>query len=127
MQLEQLVTQPDLFISEETPLTDVAGRFVHGGATVVGVTRDGKAIGTITVEDLVNRAISRGKDLSKFQAKHVMERRPFIIDWPSDDSDLIDAAILMRREKVGNAIVTKEGIPCGFLSRGALNLLDLSM
>jgi len=77
-------------------------------------------VGTLTDLDLVTRTASLGRDISQLRAKDLIDYRPVTIEWHSDDSDLIDAAILMRRIKARHAIVTQSGIPVGVVSFGAL-------
>ena len=126
MSLIQEISQHAEFVSGDTWLRDVAALMACSEAGVVGITRNGWPIGTITDHDLLKSAISLGRDLSKFRAKHVMELRPITIEWNSDSSDLIDAAIVMRRNHARNAIVMRGGIPVGIVSFSALCKCDLT-
>ena len=121
MSLVENISQSIHFVSEDTLLGDVAYFLAESDAGVIGITRDGIAVGTITDRELVTRAVALGRDLSKYKAKHVMERQPVTVEWSADDSDLIDATILMRRKKALNAIVIRGGLPVGVISIGSLS------
>ena len=125
MSLVKDITQNTSFVPEDMPLNEVAILVADSGAGVVGVTRDGRAVGTVTKDVLEARVLALGRDISSLKAKHVMEHRPITIEWLSDDSDLIDTAILMRRNRTSNAIVIRGGLPVGVVSYGALSRYNL--
>ncbi len=125
MSLIESISQKTSFVPEDTPLGEVAFLIGSCDAGVVGVTRDGLPVGTISDHELVTRAVALGRDMSKYRASHVMEPKPIMVDWQSDDSDLIDAAILMRRTRARHAIVTRSGAPVGVVSLHDLTQYNL--
>ena len=119
IQLES-ISRRTSFVPEDMLMEEVANLIADSDAGVVGVTREGQAIGTITTHDLLTKAVALGHDLSMVRAKHVMTYRPTTIELPADDSDLIDAAINMQRNNAHYAIVTSGGAPIGVISYGVL-------
>ena len=126
MSLLESVSHSTSFVSEDTLLEEVAILISGSEPGVVGVTRDGQPVGTISRYDLQTDAIALGHDLSRFSAKHIMRRRPITIEWPTDDLNLIDAAINMQRSQALHAVVTKNGVPAGLISYGALMRYNLN-
>jgi len=120
MSLLESVARRTSFVSEEMLLEEVASLIADSDAGVVGVTREGKIVGTITHHDLLTKTTALGHDLANARAKHVMSYRPTIIELSVDDSDLIDAAITMQRNNAHYAIVTSSGVPIGVISYGVL-------
>ncbi len=113
------------FIPDDASLDDVALILAESDTGVVGITSDGLAAGTLTAHDLVIRAVALGRDLSKVRARDLLDRPPVTVEWPSNDSDLLDAAILMSRTKAKHAIVTHSGVPIGVESFNALTRYTL--
>ncbi len=114
------------FVSEDATLVEVALLLDQSVVGVIGVTRAGLPAGTITNHDFVKGATALGMDLANLRARDVMEEGPVILEWHSDYSDLIDAAILMRRVRARHAIVTRGGDPVGVVSFSALSGCDLA-
>jgi signal-transduction protein with cAMP-binding, CBS, and nucleotidyltransferase domain len=125
MSLLESIAQHTSFVPDDTPLSDVADHLAGSKAGVIGITRDGVAVGTITKDNMASHARAEGRDLSSYKANQVMEHGPVVVEWQSDDSELIDAAILMRRTKARHAIVTRSGIPVGVVSFTALSQYNL--
>jgi signal-transduction protein with cAMP-binding, CBS, and nucleotidyltransferase domain len=119
------ISEKTSFVPEDTPLSEVAFLVGTSDAGVVGIMREGTPVGTVSDHEIVTRAVALGRDLSRFRAKHVMEPKPVTLEWLADDSDLVDAAILMRRTKARHAIVTQNGKPIGIVSFNALTRCEL--
>ena len=120
MNLIESISQFTSFVPEDTSLGDIAFLLADSSVGVVGITRDGQPVGTISDVDIAIRAEGLGFALSDLRATEVIGQRPVLVEWQSDDSDLIDAAILMRRNESRHAVVMRDGAPFAVLSFAAL-------
>ncbi|MDR3691595.1 MAG: CBS domain-containing protein [Fimbriimonas sp.] len=120
MNILESISRSTSFVPEDATLDDIALILAESSVGIVGITSGGMPVGTLSDRDLVSRAAALGRDLSKLRAKDLIDRQPVTIEWQSDDSDLMDAFILMCRSKAKHAVVMRSGIPFGVVSFSAL-------
>jgi CBS domain-containing protein len=107
-----------VIIPPETTLKDAAQKMeaIDCGALPVG-TRD-KILGIITDRDIVIRAVSRGKDVTKEQVKDYMTKD---VQYCATDDTADTAGQLMGENGISRLLVEDEnGKPCGILTFGRI-------
>jgi len=73
----------------------------------------GKVVGIITGDDIIYKVVASGKNPKKLKAKMVMVRRPKAI---SPETDLEDAAQIMRDWRVSKLPIVKKGKLVGIIT-----------
>ena len=77
------------------------------------VLKEGRPVGIITERDIVNRALAKDLDPSKFTVSEIMSSPLISVD---PDDDLLKASELMQEKKVRKLVVMRDEIAYGIIT-----------
>lgn len=77
------------------------------------ILEDGKPIGIVTEQDIVNKVIAQDRDPSKLKVSDIMSTPLITID---PDTDLLQAAKVMRERAIRKLVVTRGNIIYGLIT-----------
>jgi acetoin utilization protein AcuB len=116
------MSRPVISVAPETPVHDALAMFKKDHIRRAPVVKDGKLLGIVTKNDLLNASPSRATTLSvwemnylmsKVTVKHVMSKKVKTIDV---DTPIEEAARIMTDSKIGGMPVTREGKIVGMIT-----------
>jgi acetoin utilization protein AcuB len=116
------MSRPVISVAPETPVHDALAMFKKDHIRRAPVIKDGKLLGIVTKNDLLNASPSRATTLSvwemnylmsKVTVKHVMSKKVKTIDV---DTPIEEAARIMTDSKIGGMPVTREGKIVGMIT-----------
>ena len=117
-QVIDLMTVNPVLINPNTTLKEAAEKMRDLDCGVLPVGTEDKLKGIITDRDIITRAVSRGKDISKEQVKDYMTAK---VHACNEHDTLEEASDKMRAHKVSRLVVNnKAGRMTGILSFGAI-------
>jgi len=107
------MTKKPVAVSKDITLKECAVKMKenHVGALIVEEKKS--AIGIITEQDIVRKAIGEGKNPAVTPVSEVMETR---LDTISPDADLYEALVLMKNKNIRHLPVVFEGEMIGLLT-----------
>ena len=136
MNVSEIMTQPVLAVSPDTPLTQAVRLMVQHGVSGVPVTGPaGELLGILTEGDLLRRAETgtadrrsgwltrllmpgrEARDYVKTHGRRVAELMTDEVKSVSGDATLLDAVATMQRYRVKRLPVTRDGKLVGIISR----------
>jgi CBS domain-containing protein len=77
------------------------------------ILKDGKPIGIVTEQDIVNKVVAKDRDPSQLKVSDIMST-PLITTDP--DADLLQAAKVMREHAIRKLVVTRGNIIYGMIT-----------
>jgi len=79
------------------------------------VTKQNKVVGIVTERDLLERVIAKDKPLGRLPISRIMSKPVITI---SSDTDVMDAADIMKRNKIRRLPVVEDGKLVGLITAG---------
>ena len=116
------MSRPVITVAPETPVHDALAMFKKEHIRRAPVIKDGKLLGIVTENDLLNASPSPATTLSvwemnylmsKVTVKHVMSKKVKTIDV---DTPIEEAARIMTDSEIGGMPVTREGKIVGMIT-----------
>ena len=115
MQVKQLMTTPVSTVRPDETVRDAAKRLAKDDIGILPVVSEkNKPLGTLTDRDIVLRVVAEGKDAS---TKVESAMSPDVVACAAD-TDIEQAADLMRRHKIRRLMATENGALVGIVSLG---------
>ena len=133
MLVEQRMSRPVIAVSPDMAIHDAQNLFRQESIRRAPVVKDGKLVGIISDEDLLNATPSQATSLnrwelnyllSKLTIKEIMTKKVITID---EDTPIEEAARIMADEKIGGLPVMREGKVAGMITETDLFKVFLEM
>ena len=114
IRVRDIMNNPIVSAFPEDDVVSIAGKmkkYQVGSVVVLG--ENGELRGIVTDGDIIQKAVAENKVPSEIRAKDIMSSPVEAIDA---DSDITQAARLMRKKGVKRLVVTRRGMPVGIVS-----------
>jgi CBS domain-containing protein len=105
MKLKEMTTNQPITVDESTPIWQVTQEMANSGCGFLPVLRSGRPVGVITGRDIATRTYGRRIEAADIPVAAVMTTPAVTV---SEDVDIADALMLMRRQDIHRLIVTDQ-------------------
>ena len=109
--VSDLMKKKPITVSPQTNMQRIAEIFIKVGSVLV--CENGKLVGIITKEDLIEKVVAKKKDPEKIHAKDVMVKDVITIDL---EADIYDALLKMNKNGIRHLPVIKDDKLIGLIS-----------
>jgi len=115
--VEQIVKRRAVVVRPTETVEKVAKILARNKVSSAVVMDKDEIIGIVTDRDILNKVVARGKDPKEVKVSEIMTKTPITIEY---DYDIQDAIELMMEKGVRRLLVTKLGMPMGFVTAADL-------
>lgn len=119
MKVKNVMHQGVVWISPDTPLTEVARKMRDEDVGALPIGENDKLVGIVTDRDIVCRGVANEKGISKLTARDVMTKG---INWCKTEDGLQNALEIMEKHRIRRLPVLNENKRMiGMLSLGDIS------
>ncbi|KPU63369.1 CBS domain-containing protein [Thermococcus argininiproducens] len=115
--VEQIVKRKAIVVKPVETVERVAKILAKNKVSSAVVMEKDEIIGIVTDRDILNKVVAKGKDPKEVKVSDIMTKTPITIEY---DYDIQDAIELMMEKSVRRLLVTKLGMPMGFVTAADL-------
>jgi CBS domain-containing protein len=103
MKLKEMIAKKPITVEESTPIWQVTREMANSGCGFLPVLRSGRPVGVITGRDIATRTYGRHIESGDAPVAAVMSAPAVTV---SEELDIAEALLLMRRQDLHRLIVT---------------------
>ncbi|ACS90255.1 Inosine-5'-monophosphate dehydrogenase related protein II [Thermococcus sibiricus MM 739] len=115
--VEQIVKRKAIVIKPTETVERVAKILAKNKVSSAVVMEKDEIIGIVTDRDILNKVVAKGNDPKEVKVSSIMTKTPITIEY---DYDIQDAIELMMGKGVRRLLVTRLGMPMGFVTAADL-------
>ena len=115
--VEQIVKRNAIVIKPTETVERVAKILAKNKVSSAVVMEKDEITGIVTDRDILNKVVAKGNDPKEVKVSSIMTKTPITIEY---DYDIQDAIELMMEKGVRRLLVTRLGMPMGFVTAADL-------
>ncbi|HDH45068.1 MAG TPA: CBS domain-containing protein [Thermococcus sp.] len=115
--VEQIVKRKAIVIKPTETVERVAKILAKNKVSSAVVMEKDEITGIVTDRDILNKVVAKGNDPKEVKVSSIMTKTPITIEY---DYDIQDAIELMMEKGVRRLLVTRLGMPMGFVTAADL-------
>ena len=113
IKIKEWMKSPVISTNAESNVVDAAKLMKKNKISALVVTENKKFVGLISERDIVYKALSSMKDLSKILVKEIMSKK---LTTVTSDASIMEVSLLMNKKNIKRIIIVENDVPKGIIT-----------